>query len=128
MTRIVLKWAGIALAVLILLAGANHLAGFIPFTPQWSAKRAAAKADRLEGQVETLTLEREGNAQIGQAVESYHTREVVIRETAAAAIAEARNAPDANIPLAPERGAVLRGADDGVCRTAPAVCPAPDAP
>lgn len=128
MTRAVLKWAGIALAVLILLAGANHLAGFIPFTPQWSAKRAAAKADRLEGQVETLTLEREGNAQIGQAVESYHTREVVIRETAAAAIAEARSAPDANVPLAPERGAVLRGADERLCQSAPSVCPAPDAP
>lgn len=44
MTRTVIRWVGVALAILLLLAGANHLAGFIPFTPQWSANFADAGA------------------------------------------------------------------------------------
>lgn len=122
------RWIGIGLLVLLALASANHFAASIPFTPQWSAKRAAAKADVLEGQVSSLERAAEGQAQIGQSVEAYHTREVVIRDLTARAETEARNAPDANIPLASERGDRLRSADDRLCLSAPALCPAPDAP
>ena len=126
----VIPWRliGIGLLIILALAGANHFAASIPFTPQWSAKRAEAKVERLEGDVSSLERAAQGQAQIGQAVETYHTREVVIRDITARAETEARNAPDANIPLASERGDRLRAADDRLCLSAPALCPAPDAP
>lgn len=128
-TRIPWRIIAYIAAGLILLAGFNHLAGFVPFTPQWSAKRAEAKADRLEGQVSTLEREATGNAEIGQAVETYHTSEIIIREGTSEAIAEARSAPDADTPLTGERADRLRAADSRLCNQFPAICgPGPDAP
>lgn len=118
---------GYVLFALFCIGAANHYAGFIPFTPQWSAKRAIAKVERLEGEVDTLTRQAAGNAEIGQAVETYHTREVIVREITAEAINDARNAPDAETPLASERADRLRAHDQRLCIDAPALCPAPDA-
>lgn len=109
------RLVGYAVAAVLALAALNHFASFIPFTPQWSAKRAAASVDRLEGEVSTLERTAEGNAQIGQAVETYHTREVVIREVAAQAVTENRNAEDASTPLPPERIARLHAHDRLLC-------------
>lgn len=128
MNRIILKYALLAIAALALLWGLNSAMSYVPFSPQWSAKRAEAKAERLEGQVSTLEREAAGNAEIGRAVETYHTREVIVREGTAQAINEARNAPDADTPLTDERAARLRAADRSLCQQAPALCPTPDAP
>jgi hypothetical protein len=117
--------AYVAIAILAL-AGLNHGLGFIPFSPQWSAKRAEAKADRLEGQVSTLEREATGNAEIATATETFHTREVIVREIAAQAETEARNAPDADAPLTQERAARLRLNDQRVCDNAPTLCINPD--
>lgn len=125
--RIPWRLIGYAALALLLLFGANHALGFIPFTPQWSAKRAEAKADRLEGQVSTLEREATGNAEIGQAVETFHTREIIIREGTAEAIAQARNAPDADAPLTDERANRLRSADFRLCDQFPGLCAGPDA-
>ena len=122
------KLIGYALAAVLALAVLNHGLSFIPGTPQWSGKRAAAKADRLEGQVSTLTREAAGNAEIGQAVETYHTREIIIREGTAEAIAQARSAPDAATPLTGERADRLRAADFRLCGRFPGLCADPDAP
>lgn len=121
--KVWLKLAAYVAAGLLLIAGANHLAGFIPFTPQWSAKRSAVKVENLEGQVSSLERTAEGNAAIGQAVETYHTREVVYREATAQAITEARNAPDAATPLSEERVSRLRAADERLCLDS-GLCPA----
>jgi hypothetical protein len=115
---------GYVLAAVLALAALNHLAGFVPFTPQWSAKQAVAKAERLEGQVSTLEREAAGNAEIAIASQTFHTREVVIRDLTRQAEIEARNAPDAETPLDPARVDRLRSADNRLCSAYPAICPA----
>jgi hypothetical protein len=124
--RIPWRVVGYVLAAVLALAALNHFAAFVPFTPQWSAKRAEAKADRLEGQVSTLEREAAGQAEIAVATETFHTREVVVREIAAQAETEARNAPDADTPLAPERADRLRSHDLRLCDEFPGFCADPD--
>ena len=128
MARVPWRLLGYIAAVLLILAGLNHAARFIPFTPQWSAHRAVAKAERLEGQVSILEREATGQAEIATATETFHTREIIIREGTAQAIAEARSAPDATTPLDSARADRLRAADERLCLDAPALCPPADAP
>lgn len=128
MTRLALKWALYAALALALLWGLNSALGYVPFTPQWSAKRAEAKVERLEGDVSRLEREAEGNAVITEAERRIHTREVIVRDVTSQAINDARNAPDADTPLSDERANRLRAADRSLCEHAPALCPAPDAP
>jgi hypothetical protein len=115
---------GYVLAAVLALAALNHLAGFVPFTPQWSAKQAVAKAERLEGQVSTLEREAAGNAEIAIASQTFHKREVVIHDLTRQAEIEARNAPDAETPLDPARVDRLRSADNRLCSAYPSICPA----
>lgn len=128
-TRIPWRLLASIAAGLLILAGLNHAAGFVPFSPQWSAKRAAVKVENLEGQVSSLERTAEGNAAIGQAVETYHTREIVYRDATSQAINDARTAPDADTPLSDERADRLRRADGILCQSS-GLCPAaaPDAP
>jgi hypothetical protein len=124
--RVPWRLVGYILAAVLALAALNHFAGFVPFTPQWSAKRAEAKADRLEGQVSTLERQATGNAEISTATERHYTRETIIREIASQAETEARDAPDATTPLSQERADRLRLNDQRVCDNAPAICADPD--
>lgn len=124
--RIPWRLVGYILAAVLALAALNHFAAFVPFTPQWSAKRAEAKADRLEGQVSTLEREATGQAEISTATETFHTRETIIREIASQAETDARNAPDADAPLTQERANRLRLNDQRVCDSAPTICANPD--
>lgn len=126
--RLVLKYGLLLALALAALWGLNSALGHIPFTPQWSARRAEAKAERLEGEVSRLKREAQGNAEIGRAVERHYEREVIVRESTAQAINDARNAPDADTPLTQERADRLRAADRSLCQQAPSLCPAPDAP
>ncbi len=127
--RLPWKLIGYVLAAVLALAALNHFAGFVPFTPQWSAKRAEAKAERLEGQVSTLEREATGQAEIATATDTFHTREIIIREGTAEAIAQARNAPDADAPLTDERASRLRAADFRLCEEFAGLCsPDADAP
>ncbi len=124
--RVPWRLIGYVLAAVLALAALNHFAGFVPFTPQWSARQAEAKADRLEGQVATLERQATGQAEISTATETFHTRETIIRESASQAETEARDAPDATTPLSQERADRLRLNDQRVCLSAPAICPDPD--
>ena len=121
-----IKWLLIAAAFVALLSAVNFGLSFVPFTPQFNAKRAVAKTERLEGQVETLEREATGQAEIGQAVERHYSRETIIREIASQAETEARDAPDATTPLSQERADRLRLNDQRVCDNAPAICADPD--
>jgi hypothetical protein len=126
--RIPWRLIGYVLAAVLALAALNHFAGFVPFTPQWSAKRAEAKADRLEGQVSTLEREATGNAEIGQAVERHYEREVIYRDIQSQADRDARTAPDADTPLPDERLARHLRNDQRVCDGASFTCATLDAP
>ena len=124
-----IKWLLIACAFIVLLSAINYGLGFVPFTPQWTGKRAVASAKRLESQVSSLERTAEGNAVIGQAVETHHTRETIYRDTTSQAQTEARNAPDADTPLTDERADRLRRADSQLCEQSGLCAPAaPDAP
>ena len=124
--RIPWRLIGYVLAAVLALAALNHFAAYVPFTPQWSARQAEAKADRLEGQVSTLEREATGQAEISTATETFHTRETIIREIASQAETEARDAPDATRPLSQERADRLRLNDQRVCNSAPTICSSPD--
>jgi hypothetical protein len=87
----------------------------------------ARKIDRLESEVSVLEREAVGNAEIAAATQTFHTREVVIRELSRQAEIEARTAPDAETPLTPDRVGRLRAADHRLCSAYPAICPDPDA-
>ena len=130
-TRKAVYYAGLCLlailAALWVINTANSVLSYVPFTDQWNARKAVAKVERLEGQVDTLTREATGNAEIGRAVETYHTQTIVVREATASAISEARNAPDADTPLASERADRLRAHDQRLCDDFPALCANPDA-
>jgi hypothetical protein len=87
----------------------------------------ARKIDRLESEVSVLEREATGNAEIAAATQTFHTREVVIRDLARQAEIEARTAPDAETPLDPDRVGRLRAADNRLCSAYPAICPNLDA-
>jgi biopolymer transport protein ExbB/TolQ len=122
-----IKWLLIVCAFIALLSVVNWGLSFVPFTPQFNAKRTAAAAERLEVKVSTLEREAAGNAEIATATETFHTRELIIREGTAQAIAEARSAPDATTPLATERADRLRSADFRLCDQFPGLCADADA-
>ena len=86
----------------------------------------ARKIDRLEGEVSVLEREAVGNAEIAAATQTFHTREVVIRDLARQAETEARTAPDAETPLNADRVARIRAADNRLCIVAPSICASPD--
>lgn len=123
-----LKYGLLLAAGLALLWGVNSALGYVPFTPQWRANRAEAKADRLEADVSRLEREAEGNAEIGRAVETHHTREVIYRDIQSQADNEARSAPDASDPLPAERLARHLRNDERVCLDATFTCAPLDAP
>ena len=126
LSKTAIKWLLIAVAFVALLSAVNFGLSFVPFTPQFNAKRAVAKADRLEGQVSTLEREATGQAEISTATERHYERETIIREIASQAETEARDAPDATTPLSQERADRLRLNDQRVCDSAPAICGNPD--
>ncbi len=86
----------------------------------------ARKIDRLESEVSVLEREAAGNAEIASATQTFHTREVVIRELSRNAEIDARKAHDAETPLDPDRVARIRAADNRLCIVTPAICPDPD--
>jgi hypothetical protein len=87
----------------------------------------ARKIDRLESEVSVLEREAVGQAEIAAATQTFHTREVVIRDLSRQAEIEARTAPDAETPLDPDRVARIRAADYRLCIVAPSICSNPDA-
>jgi hypothetical protein len=87
----------------------------------------ARKIDRLENDVSVLKREATGNAEVAVATQTFHKREVAIRELSRQAEIEARTAPDAETPLTPDRVGRLRAADNRLCSAYPAICPDLDA-
>jgi len=86
----------------------------------------ARKLDQLTDQVSVMEREAIGNAEVAAATQTFHTREVVIRELSRQAEIEARTASDAETPLTPDRVARIRAADHRLCIVAPSICASPD--
>lgn len=127
-TRIPWRIVGFIVAAFATLWVLNSALSYIPGSPQWSAKRAAARAERLEGQVSTLEREATGQAEISTAVERHYEREVIYRDIQSQADRDARTAPDAETPLPDERLARHLRNDERVCDGASFTCATLDAP
>lgn len=69
-------------------------------------------------------LEVEGMADQQTRLDATHRIIVDVSAATASAVAEARNAPDADTPLDPDRLARLRANDQRLCDGVPASCPA----
>lgn len=132
MSRRLIAWIVVcivcALAFMALMSGWNSVARWLPWTSQWTARTATARANQAEAIADVLQREAVGNAEIGQSVETFHTREVIYRDITTQAQTEARNAPDAETPLSEERADRLRSADASLCDATGLCGPAPDAP
>lgn len=125
--RTAIKWLLIAATFIALLSAINYGLSFVPFTPQFNAKRAVAKVERLEGEVASLEAAATGNTEIGRAVETYHRETVVYRDLQTQAEIDARSAPNAETPVAAERVARLSDHERRVCIAAGLNCTTIDA-
>jgi hypothetical protein len=86
----------------------------------------ARKLDQLTDQVSVMEREATGNAEITNATQKHHGREVALRELSRQAEIEARTASDAETPLTPDRVGRLRAADHRLCSAYTAICPNPN--
>ncbi len=87
------------------------------------------EGDKMDNTTEPVApaVEPVAAPEVAAATQTFHTREVVIRELSRQAEIEARTASDAETPLTPDRVGRLRAADHRLCSAYPAICPDPDA-
>lgn len=85
-------------------------------TARTQAREAAANAYT---QANARRLETEGAAAQARRVDHYQNRTTAVERETATAVAQARNADDADHPLENRRADRLRGHDDELCRLAP---------
>ena len=119
--------AGVALlmAIGLIAWGWNNLWAWLPWSGEARLDRAEGRADYAEGDASARRLESQGNAAQVARTEAYGDLRIRIEGERAAAVTEARSAPDATEPLAADRAARLHAADRGVCNLAGASCAAP---
>lgn len=119
--------AGIALlmAVALIAWGWNNLWAWLPWSNEARLDRVEARADHAESDASARGLEAQGNAEQVRRTEAYGDIRIRVEGVTAAAVTEARSAPDATEPLSGERAARLRDHDRQLCVIAPASCPPP---
>jgi hypothetical protein len=119
--------AGVALlmAIGLLVWGWNNLWAWLPWSGEARLDRAEDRADYAEADASARRLESQGNAAQVARTEAYGDLRIRIEGERAAAVTEARSAPDATEPLAADRAARLHAADRGVCNLAAASCATP---
>lgn len=114
------------LAVLTVLRFFGGIMDALPWSDKSRLERTQADLATARSEATANGLEAAGEREIGRSVETHHTREIIIRDATATAVANARSAPDANSPMGDARLSRLRNADDRLCEQYPASCgPAP---
>lgn len=116
-----------AIAVVFLVINFWHaLTDWTPWSDKSRRERAEATAATATSNSDARTLESEGQADQMGRVQDNARLTVTVHTITAEAVANARNATDANTPLDPERVGRLRDADRRLCDARPlAGCPAP---
>lgn len=88
----------------------------------WQARRLAqaeARADLARSDAHARALEVEGERDARARSDRLHRQTAAVEAAVAHTLTEARSAPDANDPLAADRGERLRAHDRELCRLAP---------
>lgn len=109
----------------------DDLTAWLPWSDESKLERAETRASTAESGLSARTLEVEGERDQAQRVEAAAVRASRAAISAAEAIAEARNAPDATDHLPTDRADRLNRVDDGLCVVSPALvgcAPAPVPP
>ncbi len=95
-------------------------------------RAAAARADAAEADAAARRLEQSGEQEQRARLDHHHQQALAVARVTERAAADARSAPDADLPLDPARAARLLDHDRRLCDLAPAVCgaasPEPNAP
>lgn len=115
-------WAAAALAGLIVLVLAAGALGFRWDPLRLSEKRleqARAERDLAQADAAARRLERTAEMEGRARLDVHHRQTMAVTALTVAAQTEARNAPDADRPLDPERARRLYELDRGLCRLAP---------
>jgi hypothetical protein len=115
--------AAVILIAILLIAGRGLGLHWDPFgLGARRLDRAERQAEAATAEAHARTLEVEGATAQARRLEQQHQQSVGLARVTAAAEAEARNAHDSDLPLAPDRAARLRDHDRELCRLAPVVC------
>ena len=118
-------WVVVALiAVGLALAAANGLGlRWDPFDLQGRRLEAArSRAALAEADAHARRAERDGDRIVNRETEAVRQTEIEVGRVTATAIQQAREADDADTPLAPDRVRRLDDHDRELCRHAPALC------
>lgn len=114
-------------AGVLLVIGVLSVLSFVadPFgVRSWFRDRAERQAEITRADLQARTVESEGRAAQMDRLETFHREVITIQSATASPVTEARSAPDADIPLDPDRADRLRRADRSLCGVA-AGCSAP---
>jgi len=119
--------AGGVVAAGLALAAANGLGlRWDPFDLQGRRLEAArSRAALAEADYHARRAERDGDRIVSREIETVRQTEIEVGRVTATAIQQARDAHDADLPLAPDRVRRLDDHDRELCRHAPALCAGP---
>ncbi|MBU2167150.1 MAG: hypothetical protein KKF88_04865 [Alphaproteobacteria bacterium] len=127
------SWTGLAIGVVavgLALAAAHGLGlRWDPFDLQGRRLEVArSQAALAEADARLRRAERDGDRIVSRETEAIREFEIEVGRATAAAIQQAREAEDADVPLAPDRVRRLDDHDRELCRHAPALCAGAGAP
>jgi hypothetical protein len=125
--RALRSWAGLAIGVVavgLALAAAHGLGlRWDPFDLQGRRLEAALSRTAVaEADARARRAERDGDRIVSRETEAIRQFNIEVGRATAAAIQQAREAEDAETPLAPDRVRRLDDHDRELCRHAPALC------
>lgn len=114
--------AGLVLGLIVIMAHGLGLR-WDPFDLQAGRLEAArTRADLAEADAHARRAEREGDRLVSDQATAVRHTDIEVGRMTAAAIQQARQADDADLPLAPDRVRRLHDHDRELCRHAPAPC------
>lgn len=114
---------GLVAVGLVLAAGRGLGLRWDPFDLQGRRLEAArSRAVAAEADAHARRAERDGDRMVSRETEAVRQTEIEVGRVTATAIQQAREADDADTPLAPDRVRRLDDHDRELCRHAPALC------
>lgn len=121
-----IKVAAIAVAGMAAVALAAHqwdrLWSWLPWSDERRLERVIDQRDRLAAEAAAQAGHIEALTEQARRVETVHRQVTELRDLTDPVIHQARSAPDASMPLDPDRADRLRGHDRKLCKLAAGLC------
>lgn len=114
-TRDAVRFAVIAVAVLLAWGALNRLTSWLPWSTASQLERAKDARDRYQGEAVVSRLETEGERASAERVHQTHTIIIQAERAAHEAVRNAYQAEDADVPLDAARADRLRANDARLC-------------